>query len=258
MIELFLAEIKRIWTDFIRYPLDTLSGLIVTTLVFYGLFLSARYIAGPGTLQFGERLDAIVIGYVLWTLLIFVINNISIVLQIEAQTGTLEQLFLTPFGALKVFLARAIASLTLQLALIVGDLLLILVLTGRQLSFPPSLLLPLSTVLLGAYGLAFIMGALALLFKRIQQLLGLFQFALLFLLTIPTETLMGSLQGLRILLPMTLGAGLLRDLMARNQSLDFTQLMLALLNGLGYFVLGLFVFHWAEKQAKRQGILGGY
>lgn len=48
------------------------------------------------------------------------------------------------------------------------------------------------------------------------------------------------------------------DLMAQNQSLDFSQLGLALLNGAGYFGLGLLIFHGAERRAKCQGILGGY
>lgn len=257
MLELFLAEFKRSWTEFIRYPVEAIAGVVITTLIFYGLFLGARYIAGP-TLQFGNRLDEIVVVYVLWILVIFIFNDIAIGLQIEAQTGTLEQVFLSPFGAPRVFLARAVASLMLRLVLILSVLLLIMVLTGIRLQFPPSILFPLCTMLLGAYGLAFMMGALALLFKRIQQLLGLSQFALLFLLGVPTETWVGPLQGLRLLLPMTLGASGLRDLMALNQGVDLFQFALALLNGVGYFALGLLVFSWAEREAKRRGILGGY
>lgn len=257
MLELLLAEFSRTWKEFSRYPVEAIAGIIITTSIFYGLFLSARYIAGS-TMQFGDRLDAIVVGYVLSTLVIFIVNNIANGLQWEAQTGTLEQVFLSPFGMSRVFLARAIASLVLNLALIFGILLLILLLTGRRLYFPPSLLLPLITVIFGAYGLAFMMGALALIFKRIQQLLGLTQFALLFLLTIPTETWSGSLWILRLLLPMTMGAGVLRDLMARNLSLNVFEFALALLNGVGYLILGLAIFRWAEVEAKRRGILGGY
>lgn len=257
MLELFLAELKRSWIEFTRYPVDAVAGVFIITSVFYGLFLSARYIAGPN-LQFGDRLDAIVVGYVLWTLVIFVVTSIVSILQIEAQTGTLEQVMLTPYGVSRVFLARAIASLTINIVLITGILLLILLLTGRRLYFPPTLILPLLTVLFGAYGLAFLMASLALLFKRIQQLLGLTQFALLFLLTIPSETWSGTLSIVRFLLPMTMGAGILRDLMARNLSLNFVEISLAFLNGLGYLVLGLVVFRRAEVVAKRRGILGGY
>ena len=248
MLELFLAELKRIWTEFIRYPVEAISGVIITTSLFYGLFLSARYIGGS-TLQFGDRLDGIIVGYVLWTLVTFIVFGIAISLQIEAQTGTLEQLFLSPFGAWKVFLTRAIANLILNLVEMLSILFLTILLTGRHLSFPPSLLLPFITVIFGALGL---------LFKRIQQLLGLFQFVLLFLLMTPTETWTGSLRILRLLLPMTLGAGELRDLMARNQSLDWSTFALALLNGVVYLVCGLVIFRACERKAKLQGILSGY
>ena len=257
MLDLFLAEFKRSWIEFIRYPVEAIGGIVIITAVFYGLFLSARYIAGPA-LQFGDRLDAIVVGYVLWTLVLSIMTDIAFGLQYEAQVGTLEQVFLSTFGALKVFLARAIASLTLRLTLNLSILLIILALTGSRLNFPVSLLLPLSTILLGAYGLAFTIGALALLLKRVGQLLAIFQFALLFLMTAPTETWVGPLQVLRLLLPMTPGAGILRSLMAQGKTLDLTQFILALLNGAAYFALGLVMFHWAERVAKRRGMLSGY
>lgn len=257
MLELFLAEFRRGWIQFIRYPVEAIAGVLITTLFFYGLFLSARYIAGP-SLQFGDRLDAIVVGYTLWSLVTFIMFDIAGGLQNEAQTGTLEQLFLSTFGASKVFVMRTLASLTRQLVLILTILLIIMALTGSRLQFPPTLLLPLLTILLGAYGVAFILGSLALLLKRVQQLLGIFQFALLFLMATPTETWTGWVHIVRWLLPMTGGAGLLRDLMARGKALDFADFGLALLNGIAYFAVGLLIFRFAEREAKRRGMLGGY
>jgi ABC-2 type transport system permease protein len=257
MLELFLAEFRRSWIQFIRYPAEAIGGVVITTSIFYGLFLSARYIAGP-TLQLGDRLDAIIVGYTLWSLVLFIMTDIAGGLQYEAQTGTLEQLFLSPFCAPSVFVIRALASLILRLAVILSILLIIMALTGSRLEFPPMLLLPLLTVLLGAYGLAFMMGSLALLLKRVQQILGIFQFALLFLMATPTETWPGSLQVARWLLPMTSGAGLLRDVMARGEALNLAGFTLALLNGIGYFTVGLMIFRFAEREAKRRGLLGGY
>ncbi|NET91028.1 MAG: ABC transporter permease [Kamptonema sp. SIO1D9] len=257
MLELFWAEFRRSWIEFIRYPMEAVGGIFVTTTIFYGLFLGAKYVAGA-SFTLGDRLEAIVIGYVLWTLVLFVINNTAIGLQHEAQTGTLEQIFLSPFGATTVFLVRAIASLILQLLIEVIILAIIIVLTGSKIEFPLILFLPLLTVLMGAYGLAFIMGALALLFKRVQQLLGLFQFTLLFLLATPTETLPKFGQFLFNLLPMTLGANLLRDLMARSESINWLELSSALVNGLIYLAMGLLIFRWGEREVKKRGNLSGY
>src|SRR6476469_225121 len=257
MLNLFWAELRRSWIQFIRYPADAIAGILITTLVFYGLFSSARYIAGP-SLQFGDRLDSVVVGYVLWTLLIFIMNDIAIGLQSEAQTGTLEQLFLSPFGASRVFLMRAIASLSLRLALTLTVLLIILAITGVRLNFSFSLLLPLSSILLGAYGLSFALGALALLLKRVQQVLGILQFALLFLIATPTETGAGPLTLLSRILPMTTGAGVLREVMAEGRAIDWNKLAIAFVNGAVYLVVGVLLFWQAERRAKQRGLLSGY
>jgi ABC-2 type transport system permease protein len=257
MIDLLYVELKRTWIQFIRYPAEVIAGLIITTSVFYGLFLSARYMAGPG-FAFGDRLDAVVVGYVLWTLNLYIINDIAIGLQSEAQTGTLEQVFLSPFGAPRVFLARAVASLVLRLTLIVGVVLILMGISGSRLSFPPALVLPLFSLVMAGYGFAFFMGAAALVFKRVQQILGVFQFLLLFLLAAPLETSTGVMQSLRFFLPMIPSTGLLRDLMARDVGLDGPTYILALLNGIAYLAAGLFVFRWAERTAKRRGSLSGY
>lgn len=257
MIFLFLAELKRSWIQLIRYSSEVIGGMVGTTIIFYGLFLSSRYIAGSG-FQLGDRLDSIIVGYVLWTLMIFILGDIAGGLQQEARTGTLEQLFLSPYSAPLIFLARAIASLLLNLGINLGILLIIIALTGSQLAFPPILFLPLLTVLLASYGLAFAMGSLALILKQVQQLLSVFQFALLFLFTVPVETWSGSLRRLGWLLPMAPGAGLLRSVMARGEALDWGIWSIALLNGLIYFSAGVLLFRWAETEVKRQGKLSGY
>lgn len=256
MIRLFLAELKRQWILQIRYAAEIVSFIVGLTVAFYGLFQSARFIAGPGV-QFGDRLDSIVVGYVLWSLSIFILGDIAGGLQQEAQTGTLEQIFLSPFSALQIFLTRAVANLTIQLVLNLSILLIIMATTGSRLSFPLILLLPLLTLLLGAYGLALLMGSLALLLKRVQQVLGIFQFLLIFVLVVPIETWSGS-PFWAFLLPMTPGAALLRTVMARGQSFDLAQFLTALFNGAVYFALGLFLFRLAEREVKQRGRLGGY
>lgn len=258
MLDLIIGELKRTWIIFIRYPTEIIGGLVIITTVFYGLFISAQYMAGPAVMGFGDRLDAVVIGYVLWTLSLYIINDIAINIQLEAQTGTLEQVFLSPFGASHIFFARAVASLVLRMSLITAILLILMVITGSQLTFPITLIFPLLTLLLAAYGLAFVMGACALVFKRVQQILPIFQFALLFLLAAPTEEWDGPAQIVANFLPMLPSTSLLRNLMARGQSLDWGQLAIALINGGFYFGMGLLIFGWAEKQAKKRGILGGY
>lgn len=257
MFELFAAQFKWSWIQYKRYYHEVLGGIFALTATFYGLFLSVSYIAGAG-FRFGDRLDAVIVGYVLWSLVIFIMGGIPLAVQREAQVGTLEQLFISPFGSVRILLFRAICDLVIQLGVISIVLTAIMALTGRWLSFPVTLILPFIAVLMSAYGVAFAAGGLTLLFKTIQQLLGIFNFALLFILTIPTETWTRFSRILGHLIPMTTGAGLLRDLMARQQNLDFSLLGIAFLNGLIYLAIGISLFRWAERETKRRGKLGGY
>lgn len=257
MFELFKAEVGRGWIQLIRYPGDAIGLIVITTSVFYGLFLGAQYMAGP-SLQFGERLDEIVVGYVLWSLVGFVLVDLAGQLQYEAQTGTLEQLFLSPFGFREVLLLRALANLTIRLTITLIILLSILFITGSDLSLSFQLLFPLVFILLGAHGLALAIGSLVLLFKRVDQIVSILLFAILLLMTAPTETWSGWLQIVRWLLPMTGGAGLMRDLMTRNALLDPKQFILTALNGFVYLTVGMLIFDIAERKAKKSGRLGGY
>ena len=256
MLELFFAELRCSWLQLRRYPIESIAQIIITSVIFYLLFLGAGYIAG--SIQLGDRLDSIIVGYLLWVLVNFMMANISGKLQYESQTGTLEQLFLSRYSAVKVFLMRGLADLSLEIVKTLIILVIITLLTGSRLSFPPILVLPFISVLLGAYGFAFIIGSIALLLKRVQQLLSLLLFPLLFLLTIPTETWTGTPKFLSYLIPMTPGTGLLRDLMARGEDINLITLVIAFINGIVYFAIGLFMFRIAEKEAKRRGILSGY
>jgi ABC-2 type transport system permease protein len=257
MLELFFAELKLSWIEFRRYPLESIAIIFITTIFFYGLFLSAGYIAGP-SVQFGEKLDVIIVGYVLWSLVSFILRNIGFRLQQEAQTGTLEQLFLSRYGATTVVLVRSLANLGLQLVITLTILFSIITITGSRLNFPITLFLPLMSVLMAAYGISLMFGGLALIFKRVQQILAFFEFGLLFLLGTPTDTLTGIKLFLVQLLPMTTGAELLRDLIARGDSLNLPKLASAMGNGALYLGLGLFIFTLSEKTAKQRGIISGY
>lgn len=257
MIEIFWVELKRQWIQQRRFAIDAIAGILGIAIAFYGLFLTTQYVAGPAS-QFGNRLDAIVVGYVLWSLVTFIIADIAGGLQQEAFTGTLEQIFLSPFPAAHIFLARALARLTVTLFQMVAILLLLMTVTGRFLAFSPALLLPLIAVILGAFGLALAIGSLSLLIKQVQQVLGILPFGLFLAMLVPVETWDVPARWLGWLLPMTPGAGVLRELMARNQSLDWGQLAIAFLNGGIYLAIGLTLFGRAEHIAKQRGKLGGY
>ena len=257
MLDLFAAEVRRTWLLARRYPLDFLSGMAMLVITFYAIFLGASYLSGP-TAQFGTELDSLIVGYCLWSIARFSVNGIAVGLQTEAMTGTLEQVFLSPFGGLRVILTRAVAGLGINLAVTAALLVVLTALTGHRLSFPPALVLPLAMVPLASYGLGLLLATTALLAKRAGGFLRLSQFLLLFLVMAPIETFAGSARALGYFLPVAPAAAMLRDLMTRDLPFDPAGFSLALANGLGYLLVGLLVFRLAERQARDRGLLGQY
>jgi ABC-2 type transport system permease protein len=212
MLDLFLAEFWRSLLFLRRYPLELLGAVVTLSLLFYLLFLGARFLAGPGA-EFGGRLEAVLVGYLLWTFTLSAYSSLSFGLMEEAQTGTLEQVFLTPYGPIPLFLVRNLAGLLSQGLMVFLVALTLMTLTGARLAFAPGVVLPFLVVLLGGYGLGFAMASLALLCKRVGQLLGLSQFLLLFLLQAPGK-------GPFLLLPLAPGAALAREMLAKGTPLE--------------------------------------
>lgn len=257
MFSFFLAELNRSWTVFWRYPLRAVSGMIMTLLLFLALLAGVQYVAGPAR-QFGDRLETIIVGYVLWNTLVFAMGEIAVGLQSEGKIGTLEQLFLSPLSGTTLFLLRALARQTVVLTLNVAILGLLLLITRTNLHFPLTLIFPLVTALAACYGLGYILGSLALVFKRVQPLIQLNQFGLIALVMVPFESWHAVPVNPLYLLPLVPSAAIFRDLMARGQPLDAVALTAALVNGVVYLTLGMLVFRWAERQTKQRGLLGTY
>lgn len=259
MLRLLWAEIRRSVTLYLRYPSEAITGVITFTAVFFALFLGIQFVAGPGGPQFGARLDTLIITYLIWSLTLFALGDLGWTLQWEAQTGTLEQLFLSPFGPLKVFVLRAIADQVTQLLMTAAVLVLIQLITGRTLHFTPLVVLPLLSILAATYGLGLMLGGLALIFKRVQSLLQLSEFILLFMIVTPVERWHGALQVLGMCIPLAPSSGVLRQLLSTaTPDFNLNLYLIGLLNGLVYFLLGLLAFSHAERAAKQRGLLGGY
>lgn len=181
-------------------------------------------------------------------------NNISE----EAQTGVLDQVFMAAYPPFVVFLARALSALLFALLLNFLILAILVVLTGVNLHIPWKVIPAVTTVLLAAYGLGFILGAIALVWKRIVQLSSLLQFVLLFCLVTPFEQLDLPYKSIVIALPGAPGVGLMRDIMARGESVEVISLLLSTVNGVAFFATGALLFNWAVKYIREKGLTSGY
>ncbi|MEO1085152.1 MAG: ABC transporter permease [Acidobacteriota bacterium] len=253
---LLWAEARRIWTIYWRYPLDFVSGLVVLFITFFVILTGVQYVAGP-SFQFGDdRLSGLILGYWLWNLSIFAFSYTATALRIEAVSGTLEQIYLSPFGTLRVFCLRSLASLAINVVTSTVLLGLLMLVTGRQLSFPPEIALPLLTTLMAAYGIGLGMAALTLLFKQTGEFFTIVQFLILPAVFVPFESLNGPLAQLYSLVPIAPSAEALRSLMTAQVTPEPSLFLMGFVNGAIYLAAGTALFFYGDRLARKRGVVG--
>lgn len=255
-VHVFFAILSRFLIEIKRYPFNTLSSIVTLYLIFLLLFAGARYAQGFGINVFGEGLEALVVGFLVWTFALAAYSDLSWEIMREAQQGTLEQLYMCPFGFPFVSLCWVVSSFLVSF-LFSGALLgLMMLTTGKFLRLPLGTLIPLLFLTLAPiYGVGFVMAGLALVFKRIQAFFQILQFAFVPLLFLPAEA------GWAKALPLTLGSRLIREAMTEGKTLlalSASDLLVLLGTAAFYFGLGIMVFKLCERVAKDRGLLAHY
>ncbi len=255
MIRLFAVELRKSWKLFFRYPWNSFGFVATNIIIFWGILLGAKFVAGSGV-NFGQRIESLIVGYMMWSVIMFLFNSFSMDIAEEAATGTLEQLLLNPRRLSTILFMRGLAELTLLLFYNLMTLVVILISAGKTLHFEWLALIPLFSVIITTYGLAFMISGIALIGKRIGGFLGILQFGLLFLIMAPADK-MSNLAVFKFL-PLTGSIQQARDVLAFQKALVPEEIGMAFANALLYLVLGILVLNWCESFAKRKGLLSGH
>lgn len=178
----------------------------------------------------------------------------------EAENGTLEQLFLSPLGPLRLFLMRAVITLGTSLVFIICVLIGILLLTGIRLRLELVQLIPFSLALLVALALGLLVASLAIVFKRVSQALSIIQFGFVFLLMIPFDTGGPLLAFVGHFVPLVPMFSLLRQMLHHPAGFAGGGLLLfwSVVNTLVWLLIGLITFRQATNAARHHGTIGHY
>lgn len=251
------AVTRRNITMMKRYLFNTVSALvsiyIVFCLAFFGLKAFAA-VSASGALD--GTFEGAIVGFFVWTLAIFGYSSASWDLINEAQTGTLEQLYLSPAGFKWICTFSLVVDFLVNMVAAVAFLFAMMATTGRWLNLDVVSIAPLIIVtVLGAYGTGFALGGLALVFKRIQAFFQVIQFAFVGCLVIPSRIPWAKL------LPLTTGNALIYRVMAEGKrlwELPAADVLAALAVGVAYLAAGLAIFSACERAAKARGLLGHY
>lgn len=253
---LFETMMRKEILTLVRYPFNFISGLVSVYLIFLIIFFGAKSLMGtrPG---FGHTLEGIIVGFMMWLFAIMAYSDLAWSLTREAQQGTLEQLYMSPLGFSWVNIFRLISALLINLVITFALLLVMMVTSGRYLNLDVVRVLPLMLLTIaGIYGIGFIAGGAALVFKQIQSLLQILQFLFVGLIVAPID----KLPFLKYF-PLALGTNLIARVMVHGESfgqVGVGNLLFLSANSICYLLGGLFLFKLFENIAREKGLLGHY
>ncbi|ELZ69259.1 ABC transporter [Haloferax sp. Atlit-10N] len=252
--------IRKQFTVMLRYRVNFAINVATMYVFFAIVFFGGQAVVGgiggsPQSLD--STLNGVIVGWFLWTMAQGAYSGLSGNITQESQWGTLEQLYMSPFGFGRVMLLKAASNVIQSMAIGGVILILMLVTTGRTLSVDLLTIVPVVTAsLLSVVGIGFVFAGLALIYKRIGAVSNLMQFAMVGLVGAPTADV-----PLLRLLPLVQGSALLQQSMRHGIRLwEFSaeELSVLLGVGVGYLVCGYVVFKYCSRVARRRGVMGHY
>ncbi len=238
----------------VRYPVNTISQFVTIYLLFLVIFLGGRAVA-PATIT--DSLAGIIVGYLLWTMALTAFSGLSWNVTREAQWGTLEQLYMSPFGFGRVMGIKMVVNVLESFLWGAAILVLMMVTTGEMVHIDPLTVVPLLGLAVApAVGIGFALGGVAVRFKRIENVFQIFQFLFIGLIAAPISDI-----PLARWLPLAQGSAMLQRTMVEGLSiweLPMEELAVLLVTGVGYLVVGFVIFQWCQRWARRAGVMGHY
>lgn len=232
----------------------------------FGIFfilIGIMFFVGQGSIT-QEQVASTVIGFIITFYAMETVSNMSWALMNEAQTGTLEQMYMSPVPTQLIILGRSFASLvsaTVQMIIVV-----IITMLLFQVSLPLTLdIIPILLItIVGLLGFGYFVGGLTLIFKQIGPIANILQNFLLigngtFL---PVSMMPGWLSVISLAFPSTYGIVLMRRIMLDGETLMMLandgSLMWLGAQSVFYFFLGWGIYQFCENIARKQGSLGQY
>lgn len=239
-----------------RYLFNTLSGLVTLYIVFALMFFGVKAV-GAGGLNLGDTLEGLFAGYITWMLALMGSTDLAWNITGEAQTGTLEQLYLSPVGFPWLMLFNQSFNFIMNVATIAVIVGLMCLTTGQRVNLDIFSIMPVAlSVYIQALGIGFILAGLALVYKRIQAFFQVVQFLIVGFFFIPFNKYPWAR-----LLPLALGRKILQNILLDGKSLlaiGARENALLWLVTAGYLCIGVIGFKIGENAAKARGLLGQY
>lgn len=237
-----------------RYLLNTLGNFAMLYLLFVLIFFGGQRFAEQAVTQ---SIEGIIVGVFLFSTAQVAFSRIAFDITNEAQWGTLEQLYMTPFRFETVILFKSIANVLISFFFGLILLVMMMVTSNTYLSLDPLTILIMGLLTLASViGLGFMMGSLAILYKRVENVFNLMQFGFVAFLSVPVGE--NILFGL---LPLSYGnylMGVALEEGLRLWELPLGDLSFLIAHAVAYFAVGVGCIRIASSLARKRGALSHY
>ncbi len=255
-----------------RYPANFLIWGFLPILWFTPFIFMANAIGGPGTSThftevsgFSDFIQFAVIG---WFVYIFLDNSIWSTgnnFRWEQFSGTLEPLFITPVPRISILVGAAISDTVqciIQSLILLGIASMLFGVTYTIIAIVPTVII-LTMMIVALYGFSFVLAGLILVLKDPSILTDMVSSGTFALSPVnyPIQALPRSIQPIAYAIPTTIGIITVREIAITGIFEIWTFLQTLGLLGLlavGFWVLGILTFRYAEKWTKNRGHMGGF
>ena len=263
-LKLLGAEIVKIMGDLKAYWFNYLFGNLNVFFLFLGIFYAFQKSNGTATDTFN-----LLIGLMIWYYGVHAIDLIAIIIEEEAEEGTLEQIFVTRSSFIKVLFNRIMSQIIFDTIKGVFVFVLCAITFKIPFSFIKSInwlwtLIIFFLTLSGLYGIGYAVAGLSIIYKKTTAVAGTCSNLLLFFtgIIIDLDKLPKAFIYLSKVLPLHWGMNTLNDLIRNDfqlfkivRSSNFIYLIISCLF---WILFGIFIFKICEEKARIKGTLNQY
>lgn len=248
--------IKKEIIEFKRYLFNTIGGILTIYVIFLLLFFGYKGVSGIN-IDTGDTLENLVVGFVLWSFLMFSYQDVKCTITEENKKGTLEQLYMSAYPFTLLIIIKSVISMLFNLIFTGIILILTMNTTKVFLNIDIISLMPLLILTgLSILGIGLMLGGLSLIFKKVESYMQIVQFLIVGLVALPVNRF-----PILRLLPGSLGASMIRKITVHGENiLDFSSLEMLQLTGVAilYLTLGCIIYKICESKVMEKGILGHF
>ena len=230
-----------------RYLPEMVMGYMITAVFFTGIFYGVGLYSNDDI----GKLDAFIIGMVIWMFAVTSYSGVSDEIDKEISDGTFDKIYITQHPLWYIVMVRAVVDVVLGMLNFFPFLFLFMWLSSRWLDIDYFSML--SAMILAApslLGVGYILGGLFLLLKSTETIKIIMQ-----LMIVGLIFLSGHPLNFLDLLPFVLGSSIAKLAVNYQYAIQWQDALLISINSLIYLSLGIKFFQYCENKARNKGTL---